>query len=632
MVKLVSKLHLARDKLREWSKQGPNDLVRIIERLRVQVGVAQNHLDRVDLSASSREIKLHLTLLKLIKMDEERLRQKARVRWMKEGNSNSKFFHAMAKGRQRRNHIRTIMDGQRVLSDMDEIFVSCTTYFKELLTDNAGSSTLPSNVCTGLTVIDEENELLVSPIRDEEIQWAVLRAKKESAAGPDGFNNRFYQSYWSIIGPDCPQHCSLTVRKDPGSSPQGGCGKETYLFIVTMEILNRNMLAYMQMGNIWGPKVSALSSIHSSFYADDVLVFIEGRKKFFLGLRNCFFELDACSGLKVNTNKTSVYFINLSDFECSRLCAITGWKRGVVCRSTNLCPYVPCMFLDSMSIPMHLSRLEDSRQDILEWVDRGSRPLSRHHISDLLRDSSPTQPWRNAIWNVGAPPRAAWTTYLGVEGRLQVDARAQKHGLYLASTCYICKSDQEDINHVFLHCKEARSLWELVIKKFRQSNFHPLMVGLPWEGWRWEHGTSHNIHIAVCLTVESRDVAALVRDSSGRYIFGIACWSDAARATDEAWVLQQSLLAVQESDRNAGNIKVICNNGFFISRCSKCFRNDSLKHILRGVASRLCNSLVFIKDDPASEVFHLFRRGDSATICKVWHQPSPDWRPYKDIL
>ncbi|KAF3783715.1 Leucine aminopeptidase 2 [Nymphaea thermarum] len=93
-------------------------------------------------------------------------------------------------------------------------------------------------------------------------------------------------------------------------------------------------------------------------------------------------------------------------------------------------------------------------------------------------------------------------------------------------------------------------------QKDRQAIQTWLQFGFPWGGWRWEPGISHNIHIAVCLTEENRDVAALVRDSSGRYIFGIACWSDAARATDEAWVLKQSLLAVQESDQNVGNIKV----------------------------------------------------------------------------
>ncbi|KAF3786773.1 hypothetical protein EJ110_NYTH13528 [Nymphaea thermarum] len=97
----------------------------------------------------------------------------------------------------------------------------------------------------------------------------------------------------------------------------------------------------------------------------------------------------------------------------------------------------------------------------------------------------------------------------------------------------------------------------------------------------------------------------------------LACWSDAARATDEVWVLQQSLVAVQDIDRNAGNIKVICNNGFFISCCCKCLRDDSSQQFLRGDASRLCNNLVFIRDDPAPEVFHLLKRGDGTTICKV---------------
>ncbi|KAF3777135.1 hypothetical protein EJ110_NYTH46611, partial [Nymphaea thermarum] len=492
MVRLVSKLQLVRDKLQEWSKQGPNDLVRIIERLRVQVGVAQNIMDRGDLSASSCEIKLRLTLLMLIKMDEEQLRQKARMRWMRECDSNSKIFYAMAKGRQRRNHIRTIKDGQRALSDMDEIFASCTPYFKNLLTDNAGSGLLASN------------------------------------------------------------HFSLTVRKDPGSSPQGGCGKETpYLSIITMEILNRSMLAYMQLVDYvlsWAGKESTMAQ-ESNFG-------------------------DRWNGVIISNMISPTSWPLIQDtMNCTELFADQE-------------TYVH-MFLDSMSILMCLPMLEDSQQDILEWVGCGSRPLARHHIWDILRDSSPTQQWRIAIWNVGAPPHAAWTTYLAVEGRLHVDARAQKHGLYLASRCYICKRTQEDINHVFFHGKEVKSLWELVIKKFRQ----------------------------ICLKKDSRDVAALVRESIGCYIFGIACWSDAARATDEAWVLQQSLLAVQETDRNAGNIKVICYNGFLISRCCKCFRDDSLQQILRGIASRLCNNLVFIRDDPAPEVFHLLKRG--ATICKV---------------
>ncbi|KAF3771677.1 hypothetical protein EJ110_NYTH59271 [Nymphaea thermarum] len=321
----------------------------------------------------------------------------------------------MAKGRQRRNHIQTIKDGQRVLSDMDEIFASCTTYFKNLLTDNAGSELLASNVCTSLRVTEEENELLVSPIRDEEIQWAVLWANKDSPAGPDSFNNRFYQSYWSIIG----LHVSLAVKEFFRSGRMVKGINNTHIVLLPKEE-ESTTAQESNFGNRWnGVIIANMISPTSWPLIQDTM--------------NCT-ELFA-------DQETYVH-----------------------------------MFLDSMSIPMRLPMLEDSQQDILEWVGCGSRPFSRHHIWDILRDSSPTQQWRIAIWNVGAPPHAAWTTYLAVVGRLHVDARAREHGLYLASRCYICKKGQEDINHVFFHCKEDKSLWELVIKKFRQSNFHPLMV------------------------------------------------------------------------------------------------------------------------------------------------------------
>ncbi|MCI11063.1 hypothetical protein A2U01_0032162 [Trifolium medium] len=41
------------------------------------------------------------------------LKQKSRMKWIKEGDSNSRFFHQSIKGRRRRNQLAALRDGDR---------------------------------------------------------------------------------------------------------------------------------------------------------------------------------------------------------------------------------------------------------------------------------------------------------------------------------------------------------------------------------------------------------------------------------------------------------------------------------------------------------------------------------------
>ncbi|CAA0831791.1 Unknown protein, partial [Striga hermonthica] len=59
--------------------------------------------------------------------------QKARVQWLKEGNSNTKFFHAYSMSRRRQNAIsRLITDANRVCSSRRDIENHITTYYSSL--------------------------------------------------------------------------------------------------------------------------------------------------------------------------------------------------------------------------------------------------------------------------------------------------------------------------------------------------------------------------------------------------------------------------------------------------------------------------------------------------------------------
>ncbi|KAF3782047.1 putative ribonuclease H protein [Nymphaea thermarum] len=70
---------------------------------------------------------------------------------------------------------------------------------KDLMGTTHGSGRLPQTLVPGPTVTPEENDELLKPITDTEIKWAVMEADRDSAPGPDGFGNSFFQANWSVV-------------------------------------------------------------------------------------------------------------------------------------------------------------------------------------------------------------------------------------------------------------------------------------------------------------------------------------------------------------------------------------------------------------------------------------------------
>ena len=42
----------------------------------------------------------------------------------------------------------------------------------------------------------------------------------------------------------------------------------------------------------------------------------------------------------------------------------------------------------------------------------------------------------------------------------------KRRGCPLANRCYLCLSEEESIDHILLHCEQARSLWNLLFSLF----------------------------------------------------------------------------------------------------------------------------------------------------------------------
>ena len=127
-------------------------------------------------------------------------RQRSRVLQLRDGDANTKFFHLMARGRKRKNHIASIVHGSHTAYLQHDIEEVICNHFADIFgreevrrsrlnLENLGLST------TELSTLD-------LPFTEDEV-WAAIRdLSADKAPGPDGFTGAFYQSAWPIIKDD----------------------------------------------------------------------------------------------------------------------------------------------------------------------------------------------------------------------------------------------------------------------------------------------------------------------------------------------------------------------------------------------------------------------------------------------
>ena len=67
------------------------------------------------------------------------------------------------------------------------------------------------------------------------------------------------------------------------------------------------------------------------------------------------------------------------------------------------------------------------------------------------------------IWNPAIPPRIGFFAWEASWGKVHTLDQLKCHGRALSNRCFLCEEDEEDINHMLLHCKKARMLWDLFL-------------------------------------------------------------------------------------------------------------------------------------------------------------------------
>ncbi|KAJ9536709.1 hypothetical protein OSB04_un000094 [Centaurea solstitialis] len=181
------------------------DISKRVEDVRSTLNVIQL---AVDLDPTNRMIKGELRKARMdyeqARLDEESFyRQRAKVRWLKEGDSNTKFFHNTVKERRNRNYIRSILDADGNFVRDDGVPGVFLDHFRSFLgmCDTVVHPVMPRDLFYNPLSLGESLDI-IRPITDAEIKDALFGIGNDKAPGSDGFSSKFFKAAWNVIGND----------------------------------------------------------------------------------------------------------------------------------------------------------------------------------------------------------------------------------------------------------------------------------------------------------------------------------------------------------------------------------------------------------------------------------------------
>lgn len=201
-----------------WDKE-------VLGELKKRIKKAKRDLEKCRRSPITQESvnKEHLLKYKLSRLEDQRStywQQRAHANWLRFGDRNTSYFHAVASERKRMNVIKNLKrEGGGVVEREEEIGPFITNHYKSLFTSSAGPVNDDLLCHVPETVTGDMNDSLTRVFLAEEVKEALDSIGDLKAPGPDGMPAIFYKRFWEMVGPKIQSEVLAVLNGGP--MPEG---------------------------------------------------------------------------------------------------------------------------------------------------------------------------------------------------------------------------------------------------------------------------------------------------------------------------------------------------------------------------------------------------------------------------
>ncbi|XP_042487646.1 uncharacterized protein LOC122067871 [Macadamia integrifolia] len=231
--------------------------------------------------------------------------QKSKVRWLKEGDRCSRFFHVMTRIKRSKNTIRCITTEDGVdISDRDQMG-SYLAEFYETFHKKVELEDHPQIFNYIPRILQDSDQEMLDAIPSEDvIKRAMWDLDPDSSPSPDGLTGVFFRKCWDIIHDDVYRAVkgffSSVLRRFGFSGKMIGWIHTLLQWARISVLLNGSPIK-----PLLGPRGADVPT--HLLFADDVFIFMNASKRYVRNLKSFLAIYQKCSGQFFNLEKSKLF-------------------------------------------------------------------------------------------------------------------------------------------------------------------------------------------------------------------------------------------------------------------------------------------------------------------------------------